>query len=163
MFVVICYLNTVKCIWTNLCEVISISSFSVQNNLLMRNGLFYWNYWSVLLDLCLFAIQNYFLTFIKVLVNRTWLMDWLRCAILDRPLKKVPIFYQNNKDRRSSMGKDDLTIAALHIIKWCTSDGMLLLFGQDLFELRFVLVCRNFQWRLQDLEIRSETMSLASD
>ena len=27
--------------------------------------------WSVLLNLCLFAIQNCFLTFIKVLVNRT--------------------------------------------------------------------------------------------
>ena len=90
MFVVICYLNAGRCIWTNFCDVISIRRLASQSKTTSTcwwNGLFGFagNYcllmdWSVLLNLCLFAIQNCFLTFIKVLVNRTWLMDWLRCA-----------------------------------------------------------------------------------
>ena len=77
MFVVICYLNAVTCIWTNFCDVISIlSPKQLQLAVLMKLTFWFcWNYcslmdWSVLLNLCLFAIQNCFLTFIRVLVNR---------------------------------------------------------------------------------------------
>ena len=55
--------------------------------------------------------------------------------------------------------KEDLTIAAHTNGVRPMRDGMLLLFGQDLFELRFVLVCGNFKWQPQDQEIWSETMS----
>ena len=185
MFVVICYLNAGRCIWTNFCDVISIRRLASQSK---TTSTCWWNWlsgfagnycllmnWSVLLiNLCLFAIQNCFLTFMKVLVNRTWLMDWLRCAnknaftsrtmhdmrnLLVYDWLSATFFWLDflighskklqsyrNKDHRFGMGKDKKTWLSQHIINGVRPmrDGMLLLFGQDLFELRFVLVCGNF-------------------
>ena len=91
MFVVICYLNAGRCIWASFCDVIYfiyVYLLLSQNNfnLMMMKWTFWFCWklllmdWSVLLiNLCLFAIQNCFLTFIKVPVDRTWLMmlmDW---------------------------------------------------------------------------------------
>ena len=89
-----CWSHAGRCIWTSFCDVISIRRLASQSkktfNLMMMKWTFWFCWkllfidvmdWSVLLiNLCLFAIQNCFLTFIKVPVDRTWLMlmDWLR-------------------------------------------------------------------------------------
>ena len=93
--------------------------------------------------------------------GKIWFMT--DCRLLSfgwiRPFKKAPIY--RNKDRGFDMGKDKKIWLSQHILNGVRPmrDGMLLLFGQDLFELRFVLVCGNLKWQPQDQEIWSETMS----
>ena len=86
MFVVICYLNAIRCIWTNFSDVISITlggwllspkqlqlAQCCDDEMDFLVLLELWLYIDGLVSpfLRLFAIQSCFLTFIKVLVNGT--------------------------------------------------------------------------------------------